>query len=117
MRKLIEILFIVICFITIACGGFYLNTKFTKYVAGPTCNCQKFMKLDTDNQLKDSFIELKKDELHYLDQIFKYTKHLEFLYRSGKLEDKNKALYTQIILSNINSEREKVKKEIEELNE
>lgn len=74
------------------------------------------MQLDTDNQLKASFIEAKKDELHYLDQIYKYTKHLEFIYKSGKLENKTKAWYTEISLSNINFEREKVKKEIEELN-
>ncbi len=41
MRQKIEILFIIICFVAIAYGGFYLNTKFTKYVVGPSCNCQK----------------------------------------------------------------------------
>jgi hypothetical protein len=73
------------------------------------------MLLNTENQLDPSFLKAKNDELHFLDQIYKYTKHLECMYKSGKLQDKNKAFYTEISLSNINSEREKVQRDIEEI--
>lgn len=73
------------------------------------------MQLNTDNQIKSSLIEAKKEELHHLDQLFKHMKYLELIYKSGKLEHKNRAWYTEIGLNNLNSERERVKREIEEL--
>lgn len=41
LEKLVEILFIITCFVVIACGGFYLQSKFIKYVTGPSCGCIK----------------------------------------------------------------------------
>lgn len=73
------------------------------------------MQLDTENQLKESLISAKRDELHFLDQIYKYMKHLEFMYTSGKLEDKKKAFHIKISLTNIDYQREILKKEIEYL--
>ena len=73
------------------------------------------MQLDTENQLKESLISSKRDELHFLDQIHKYMKHLEFMYTSGKLEDKKKAFHIEISLSNIDYQREILKKEMENL--
>lgn len=58
--------------------------------------------------------EAKNDELHFLDQIYKYMKHLEFMYTSGKLEDKKKSFHIENSLSNIDYQREILKKEIEE---
>jgi uncharacterized protein YneF (UPF0154 family) len=39
MKKLIEILFIITCFVVIACGGLYLHKQFIKYVVNQNCGC------------------------------------------------------------------------------
>lgn len=69
----------------------------------------------TDKQIKASFISAKTDELHYLDQIYKYMKHLEHIYKVGKLQDEEKAWQIDISLSNTNRQREKIKNEIKQL--
>lgn len=56
---------------------------------------------------------LLKDELHYLDQIAKYLNHLHHTYTTGKLKNENRAWYTKIGIKNCDHERERVKKEIE----
>lgn len=66
-------------------------------------------------QLNESLISAKRDELHFLDQIHKYMKHLEFMYTCGKLEDRKKAFHIEISLSNIDYQRKELKKEMENL--
>jgi len=73
------------------------------------------MNTKTEKQIKASFIGAKTDELHYLDQIYKYMKHLEHIYKVGKLEDEEKAWQISISLSNTNRQREKIKNEIKQL--
>lgn len=72
---------------------------------------------DTEKRIKTSFIEAKTDELHYLDQVYKYLKYLEHIYKVGKLQDEEKAWQIGISLSNINRQREKVKNKIKQLRE
>ena len=62
-------------------------------------------------------IEAKTDELHYLDQVYKYMKYLEHTYKAGCLKDKEKALQIDISLRNINKQRDTLKKEIKKLYE
>ena len=57
--------------------------------------------------------EAKQDQLHFLNQILKYLKHLEYIHKTGILKDDRKALYTEISIFNTNSEIEKLLKEIE----
>ena len=75
------------------------------------------MQLDTNNQIKASLIEAKKDELHYLNQIAKYLNHLYYTYTTGKLKNDNRAWYTKVGIKNCNSERERVEQEIEDAKE
>lgn len=72
---------------------------------------------DTEKRIKTSFIEAKTDELHYLDQVYKYLKYLEHIYKVGKLEDKEKAWQIDISLKNTNRQRDIVRKEIVRLTE
>jgi len=73
------------------------------------------MDSDTENPIKGSFISAKTDELHYLDQVYKYLKCLEHIYKVGKLEDEDKAWYINVSIQNTNRQREKVKLEIKQL--
>jgi len=73
------------------------------------------MDAETKKRIKTSLIIAKTDELHYLDQVYKYLKHLEHIYKVGKLEDKNKALQIEISLENTGKQRETLKKEISEI--
>jgi hypothetical protein len=75
------------------------------------------MDTKTEKQIKASFIGAMTDELHYLDQIYKYMKHLEHIYKVGKLQDEEKAWHVGISLSNTNRQREKVKNKIKQLRE
>lgn len=75
------------------------------------------MDTKTEKQIKASFIGAMTDELHYLDQIYKYMKHLEHIYKVGKLEDKEKAWQIDISLKNTNRQRDIVRKEIVRLTE
>jgi len=72
---------------------------------------------DTEKRIKTSFIEAKTDELHYLDQVYKYLKYLEHTYKVGKLEDKEKAWQIDISLKNTNKQRDIVRREIVRLTE
>jgi hypothetical protein len=38
-EKLVEALFVITCMVVLTCGGFYLQSKIIKHVAGPSCNC------------------------------------------------------------------------------
>ena len=73
------------------------------------------MDTKTEKQIKASVIGAMTDELHYLDQIYKYMKHLEHIYKVGKLQDEEKAWQIGISLSNTNRQREKVKNKIKQL--
>lgn len=59
-------------------------------------------------------VETKQDELHYLNQIFKYLKHLELLYIT-KLSDREKLQRIQISINNTSSEIKIATKTLEEL--
>lgn len=61
------------------------------------------------------FLEAKRNELHYLDQVYKYLKHLENIYTTGKLKDENHAWQVQTSLRNTETQRNIVSKKIEEL--
>ena len=54
----------------------------------------------------------KSDELHYLDQIYKYMKHLEYLYISNKEKDADKLWQIKISLSNVDNQRTSLREEI-----
>jgi hypothetical protein len=73
------------------------------------------MELDTNNQLKASLLEAKRDEIHYLDQIYKYMKYLEHTYKAGKLQDKEKAFQIEISLSNVSKQRKHAKQQLKDL--
>jgi hypothetical protein len=54
----------------------------------------------------------KTDELHYLDQIYKYMKHLEHIYKVGNMKDEEKARLIDISLKNVETQRSKILEEI-----
>lgn len=67
---------------------------------------------NTEDQLVSKLLDAKLKELFYYKQIFKYLKHLEHIYKVGKLENKNKAYYMDISLKNCKHEMGMVEKEI-----
>lgn len=70
---------------------------------------------DTEKQLASAFLNAKLDELFYYRQVYKYIKHLEHIYKVGKLENKNKAYYMDVSLKNCTHEMGMIEKEIEKL--
>lgn len=67
-------------------------------------------KLKSESSLK--LIEAKKDELHYLHQIYKYLNHLEHSYKSGELKDNSKAYQINISLENTDNQIKLVEEEL-----
>lgn len=63
---------------------------------------------------KHKLLNLKQDEVHYLDQIYKYMKHLEYLYKTSIIKDNNKAHQINISIQNIKNQRDQLIKEINE---
>ncbi len=68
-----------------------------------------------ETQSNISVLTAKRNELHYLDQVYKYLKYLECLYKASKIKDENRAWYTMVGIKNCDSERERVKAEIQNL--
>jgi len=73
------------------------------------------MNAETKRPIKDSLIETKNDELHYLNQVIKYLNHLLYIYQVGKLEDVTKAFGIKNGLENYNFQKEKIQKELNQM--
>lgn len=71
--------------------------------------------MNTENQIKSSFVSAKTDELHYLNQVIKYLNHLLHIYQVGKLEDETKAFGIKNGLENYYYQKEKIQKELNQM--
>lgn len=70
--------------------------------------------MNSERQTINKRLAAKQDELHYLDQVYKYLKFLEQGYNVGVLKDEEKAWQINISLLNIGRQRDKLLKEIGE---
>ena len=73
------------------------------------------MNKETEKLIEIGFLNAKKDELHYLNQVIKNLKHLEHIYLAGELEDERKAFGIKNGLEHFYHERGKIQTEIEKL--
>jgi hypothetical protein len=64
---------------------------------------------------KDRIIKAKKDELYYLNQVYKYLKHLEHLYNTGKISDEGKSFQIKVSLNNTQAQINTLSDELENL--
>jgi hypothetical protein len=65
--------------------------------------------------LETEYYNRKFDELHFLDQVIRNLHHLEYTYKHGALKDDREAFGIENELTNWNYRREKVLKEITEM--
>jgi hypothetical protein len=62
---------------------------------------------------KEKYYQTKQEELHYISQILKYLKHLEYLYKNSSIKDSQKLDRIKKSINNTNDERGKILREID----
>ena len=66
------------------------------------------------SEVKDKYLSAKKDELHYLNAIHKSLEYLKHMYSNGVLKDEHRLYYTTVGITNCNSEKKRVRKDIKD---
>ena len=68
------------------------------------------------SETHEKYLSAKKDELHYLNAIHKSLEYLKHMYSDGVLKDEHRLYYTTVGITNCNSEKKRVKKDIKDIN-
>jgi hypothetical protein len=63
---------------------------------------------------EDKYLSSKRDELHHLNAIHKHLEYLKHMYSDGPLKDEHKLHYTTVGITNCNSEKKRVRKDIKD---